>query len=297
MSLAGAQITIPQQHVGNKKILVVDDEDPIRTLLIDILKDGDYDIFAANNGADAIQQLEVIQFDLVITDMVMPKANGLDVLLASRKLDPDRPVIIVTGFPSVATAVKLVSLGASDYITKPFNIDLIKITVAKVLAQRDFFSKSQVQIEKISQSIPDSIVEPYNFMLFNQMLEREIARSRLREHNCSLMIAEIAGFEEAVLGNSTKNWEVRLNSIFDMVKRYTRPGDIVGRTDPDQLSVILPETSLREARELCQKVYANESLDDGIILMAVTYPDDGDDVQQLVRSAKVAVQAARSERH
>ena len=297
MSLAGAQITIPQQHVGNKKILVVDDEDPIRTLLIDILKDGDYDIFAANNGADAIQQLEVIQFDLVITDMVMPKANGLDVLLASRKLDPDRPVIIVTGFPSVATAVKLVSLGASDYITKPFNIDLIKITVAKVLAQRDFFSKSQVQIEKISQSIPDSIVEPYNFMLFNQMLEREIARSRLREHNCSLMIAEIAGFEEAVLGNSTKNWEVRLDSIFDMVKRYTRPGDIVGRTDPDQLSVILPETSLREARELCQKVYANESLDDGIILMAVTYPDDGDDVQQLVRSAKVAVQAARSERH
>ena len=297
MSLAGAQITIPQQHVGNKKILVVDDEDPIRTLLIDILKDGDYDIFAANNGADAIQQLEVIQFDLVITDMVMPKANGLDVLLASRKLDPDRPVIIVTGFPSVATAVKLVSLGASDYITKPFNIDLIKITVAKVLAQREFFSKSQVQIEKINQSIPDSIVEPYNFMLFNQMLEREIARSRLREHNCSLMIAEIAGFEEAVLGNSTKNWEVRLDSIFDMVKRYTRPGDIVGRTDPDQLSVILPETSLREARELCQKVYANESLDDGIILMAVTYPDDGEDVQQLVRSAKVAVQAARSERH
>lgn len=297
MSLAEAQITIPQQHVGNKKILVVDDEDAIRTLLIDILKDGEYDLFAANNGAEAIQQLEVIQFDLVITDMVMPKANGLDVLLASRKLDPDRPVIIVTGFPSVATAVKLVSLGASDYITKPFNIDLIKITVAKVLAQREFFAESQVQIEKISQSIPDSVVEPYNFMLFNQMLEREIARSRLRNHSCSLMIAEVDGFEEAVLGNATKNWEVHLKNMFDMVKRYTRPFDIVGRTDPDQLSVILPETSVTEAYELCQKIYTNESLADEFILRVVTYPNDGEDVQHLVHSAKVAVQAARSKRH
>ena len=294
MSLAEAQITIPQQHVGNKKILVVDDEDAIRTLLIDILKDGEYDLFAANNGAEAIQQLEVIHFDLVITDMVMPKANGLDVLLASRKLDPDRPVIIVTGFPSVATAVKLVSLGASDYITKPFNIDLIKITVAKVLAQREFLAESKTQIENISQSVSDSVVEPYNFMLFNQMIEREIARSRLRKHSCSLMIAEIDGFEEAVLGNATKNWEVHLKTMFDMVKRYTRPGDIVGRTDPDQLSVILPETSAKEAYQLCQKIYANENLSDNFIVRSVTYPNDGENVQNLVRSAKVAVQAARS---
>lgn len=296
MSLAGAQITIPKQHVGNKKILVVDDEDAIRVLLIDILKDGEYDLFAANNGAEAIQQLGVIQFDLVITDMVMPKANGLDVLMASRKLDPDRPVIIVTGFPSVATAVKLVSLGASDYITKPFNIDLIKITVAKVLAQRAFRAESHVQIENISRSVPDSIVEPYNFMLFNQMLEREISRSRLQAHSCSLMIAEIAGFEEAVLGNATKNWEVHLNNMFDLVKRHTRPFDIVGRTDPDQLSVLLPETSVSEAYELCQNIYAKESLGDEFIIRTVTYPNDGEDVQTLIRSAKVAVQAARSKR-
>ena len=73
------------------------------------------------------------------------------------------------------TAVKLVSLGASDYITKPFNTDLIKITVAKVLAQREFFSESQTQIDNIFLAVPDSVVEPYNFMLFNQMIEREIA--------------------------------------------------------------------------------------------------------------------------
>ena len=194
----------------------------------------------------------------------------------------------------MATAVKLVSLGASDYITKPFNTDLIKITVAKVLAQREFFSESQTQIDNIFLAVPDSVVEPYNFMLFNQMIEREIARSRLRQHSCSLMIAEIDGFEEAVLGNATKNWEVHLTTMFDVVKRSSRAGDIVGRTDPDQLSIILPKTNAKEAYGLCQKIYSNQSLGDGFIVRAVTYPNDDENVQNLIRSAKVAVQAARS---
>ena len=194
----------------------------------------------------------------------------------------------------MATAVKLVSLGASDYITKPFNTDLIKITVAKVLAQRELFSESQTQIDNIFLAVPDSVVEPYNFMLFNQMIEREIAWSRLRQHSCSLTIAEIDGFEEAVLGNATKNWEAHLTTMFAEVKRSSRAGDIVGRTDPDQLSIILPESDAKEAYDLCQKIYSNESLGDGFIVRAVTYPNDEENVQNLRRSAKVAVQAARS---
>lgn len=194
----------------------------------------------------------------------------------------------------MATAVKLVSLGASDYITKPFNTDLIKITVTKALAQREFFSESQTQIDNIFLAVPDSVVAPYNFMLFNQMIEREIAWSRLRQHSCSLTIAEIDGFEEAVLGNATKNWEVHLTTMFGMVNRYTRAGDIFGRTDPDQLSIVLPETNAKEAYGLCQKIYSNESLGDGFIVRAVTYPNDGQNVQSPIRSAKVAVQAARS---
>ena len=119
------------------------------------------------------------------------------------------------------------------------------------MAQREFFSESQTQIDNIFLAVPDSVVEPYNFLLFNQMIEREIARYRLQQHSCSLMIAEIDGFEEAVLGNATKNWEVHLTTMFGMVNRYTRAGDIFGRTDPDQLSIILPETNAKEAYGLC----------------------------------------------
>ena len=82
--------------------------------------------------------------------------------------------------------------------------------------------------------------------------------------------------------------------MFGMVNRYTRAGGIFGRTDPGQLSIILPETNAIEAYGLCQKIYSNESLGGGCIVRAVTYPNDGQNVQSLIRSAKVAVQVARS---
>lgn len=295
MVLSEARFVTPLQRLGNKKVLVVDDEESIRALLITLLQDEGYDVFAAKDGVDAMQQLGVIQVDLVITDMVMPNANGLDVLKESRRLDPDRPVIIVTGYPSVATAVKLVSLGASDYITKPFNIDLIKITVAKVLARREFDAETTSRSMPIGRAPSYEIAEPYNFMLFNQMLEREIARSRLRKRRCSLLVAELQTPQASESPESVEDWEDCVENLFRMAQRYTRPGDIVGRTDPDQLSVILPETSGKEAQTILQRILAGEPSDDWFILGVVTYPDDGDDLYRLNRAARAALKTARAE--
>ena len=113
MTLDGGRDSSTNPNAPSRRILIVDDDAVIRTLLVDVLTDPGYQLDTANNGADAIEKLEREHFDLVVTDMVMPKANGLDVLLASKRLEPDRPVVIITGFPSVATAVKLASLGAA----------------------------------------------------------------------------------------------------------------------------------------------------------------------------------------
>ena len=61
--------------------------------------------------------------------------DGIEVLQTARHIDPDIPVILVTGYPSKETAVRAINMGAADYVTKPFNVDLIKLTVAKVLAK------------------------------------------------------------------------------------------------------------------------------------------------------------------
>ena len=277
-----------------RKILIVDDEPAIRTLLVDVLTGPGYQLDAANNGADAIEKLEREHFDLIVTDMVMPKANGLDVLLASKRVEPDRPVIIITGFPSVATAVKLATLGAADYFTKPFNVDLIQITVAKVLAQYDFAQGRYRTGDSHRPASAESTAEPYDSTVFSQLLEKEVARSRIRNHRFSLMVAEIDGFDEAMPGASPNNREAHTSLLFEAVKRHVRSGDYVGQTDSEQLSVILPETSQAEASRLCEKISSIGNTGPGIVARAVSFPQDAADAETLAVRAKTAVRLART---
>ena len=115
------------------RILVVDDEESIRDLLRLVLTGEGYSVVTANDGEEAIEHLEAQRFDLVITDLVMPTVNGVEVLRAAKRIDPNYPVIVITGYPSVETVTELVRLGAGDYLTKPFNVDVVIVTVAKLL--------------------------------------------------------------------------------------------------------------------------------------------------------------------
>ncbi len=134
MSLGQGESQTPDAASSSRaRILVVDDEELIRDLLKMVLMDEGYTVVTAADGEEAIQHLNSSPFDLVITDLVMPKVNGVEVLRAAKGIDPDYPVMVITGYPSVETVTKLVRLGAGDYLTKPFNLDVVKVTVAKLL--------------------------------------------------------------------------------------------------------------------------------------------------------------------
>ena len=115
------------------RILVVDDEEPIRILLGQILGDAGYAVATASSGREAIDSLEREHFSLVITDMVMADLNGAQVLEVAKRLHTEMPAIVITGYPSEETPHQLAALGVSEYITKPFNVDAITLTVAKLL--------------------------------------------------------------------------------------------------------------------------------------------------------------------
>ena len=124
---------VGQEESRPARILVVDDEESIRDLLKLVLTEEGYWVITASGGEEAIEYLEGQRFDLVITDLVMAKVNGVAVLRAAKGIDPSYPVMVITGYPSVETVTKLVRLGAGDYLTKPFNIDVVRVTVAKLL--------------------------------------------------------------------------------------------------------------------------------------------------------------------
>lgn len=117
-------------------ILVVDDESVIREGLARILEGDSFAVDAAKNGHAAIELLQQKEFDLIITDLKMPGMSGFEVLNAVKTLQPETPVIMITGFATVETAVEAMKNGTADYIVKPFTPEQILEKVHLALEQK-----------------------------------------------------------------------------------------------------------------------------------------------------------------
>src|SRR3954453_14434807 len=118
------------------RILVVDDERSMRELLAIVLRREGYDVLLAENGRSAVSLLEREPVDLLISDIKMPDLSGVDVLRAAKKIDQDILGIMITAFASTETAVEAMRLGACDYLSKPFDIDLLKMKVREKIENR-----------------------------------------------------------------------------------------------------------------------------------------------------------------
>ena len=118
------------------RVLVVDDEESLRFFLTRGLKKAGYSVEEASDGAIAIERISKIPYDVVLTDMVMPKISGLDVLSAVHQMDKDAIVILMTAHGTVENAIDALRLGAFDYIEKPFEIKELMITIERGLERR-----------------------------------------------------------------------------------------------------------------------------------------------------------------
>jgi len=118
-----------------RRILVVDDEDPILELVSKVLKE-DYEVDTARDGIEALDKLQQSKYNILLTDIVMPNMDGLTLLKKARELDPFIQVIVMTGYLSVDITLECLENGANEYVLKPFNImdvkKLIKIAVERI---------------------------------------------------------------------------------------------------------------------------------------------------------------------
>ncbi len=114
-------------------ILIVDDDKSMREFLELILKRERYNVTCAKDGADALLLLKESFFDLILTDLMMPAINGLELLKKAKELHPDVKIIMITAFGTIETAIEAIKLGAYDYITKPFNIDDLRLRIRRAL--------------------------------------------------------------------------------------------------------------------------------------------------------------------
>ena len=119
-----------------EKILIVDDERSMRDVLSIMLKRAGYGVTVASDGEEAIAHIDKELFDLVITDLKMPKAGGLEVLKAVKESSPESVVLIITAYASTESVVEAMKLGAYDYLTKPFQVDEVQLIIRNALEKR-----------------------------------------------------------------------------------------------------------------------------------------------------------------
>src|SRR6185312_17335647 len=120
-----------------KQVLVVDDEANLRRVLSAQLARDGYEVHTAEDGEAGLAFLKEHHIDLVITDLRMPKLDGMDLLRGALRDDPSRPVVLLTAHGTVDNAVEALKTGAFDYITKPFDQNEVRVVVKKALRTRD----------------------------------------------------------------------------------------------------------------------------------------------------------------
>ncbi len=133
------------------RLLIVDDDLSLREFLTIFLKREGHDVEVAANGSRALEMLQAGQFDLVLTDLRMPRMGGLELLDAVRAAQIDVQVIVMTAFSSTDTALEAMRKGAYDYIVKPFKLDEVKLIIAKCLEKSALVAENQQLKKKLAQ--------------------------------------------------------------------------------------------------------------------------------------------------
>ena len=131
------------------KVLVVDDERKMRRVLQILLERMGIESVGAESGEEALERFQAEKFDLVLTDLKMPGMTGLELLARVREVDAEVPVMLLTAYGTVQTAVDAMKLGAFDYVLKPFDLEVVELTVRKALEMRQYRTENRYLREQV----------------------------------------------------------------------------------------------------------------------------------------------------
>lgn len=138
---------------GGARVIVVDDEPSVRAVLIASLGEGPYEIREAADGVEALELLREHGADLVLSDLIMPRMAGLELLDEAKKLDPDIAFIILTGAGTMENAIEALRRSADDYLLKPFEVDEVRLSVERALEHRSLILENRMYQEHLEQRV------------------------------------------------------------------------------------------------------------------------------------------------
>ena len=191
------------------RILVVDDEESHRIMLRAVLRDEGYEVDEATDGTEAVKAVEQQPFDLILLDIRMTTMDGIEALAEIRKISPLVPVLIMTAYASVKTAVEALKAGAFEYLTKPLDTDELKILMEKALEFYHLRTENLALKERLGARFD-----------FSKIIGRGLKMKEVFE---TLSLVAPTDATVLILGESGTGKELVANSIHQNSKRASQP--------------------------------------------------------------------------
>lgn len=231
------------------RILAVDDDPLILSLLETSLEAFGYRCVLAKDGLEALELLKKGDFAIVITDLTMPRMDGMALLKHVKDLYPRIDVIVVTGYTETFSYTDVIKAGAADFISKPFNVDELEAKLNRVVREQRLIRK----LEHLSMC--DVLTDLYNRRCFDIKLQEEVPRAYRQGYPVFLALVDVDGFKNYNDRYGHQAGDEMLQAIGHGLMHCTRENvDWSFRYGGDEFAVIIPYASLDQVKRIAERI-------------------------------------------
>ncbi|MBU1317765.1 MAG: sigma-54 dependent transcriptional regulator [candidate division Zixibacteria bacterium] len=205
------------------RVLLADDDDALRRVIQFKLRRKGFDVTAVADGQVALDELGKSRYDVLLTDMKMPKLNGIELLERAKKVQPELEVILITAFADVSQAVKAVKLGAFDYLTKPFDDDELFVAIEKALKFRNLEDENKQLREELRGR------DEFKHIVGVSRSYKELMRTveKIAPYDATVLLTGESGTGKEVIARQIHHLSPRLTKKYVAVNCAAIPRDLI----------------------------------------------------------------------
>ncbi len=240
---------LPQEP---QQLLLVDDAPTILNVLAEFLSRLGHQYRTAGDGLEAMSLLEQSSATIVITDLMIPRMDGMELIRKIKKFWPETDVMAITGYSRDFHYTDVIKAGACDFIQKPINLDEIEAKLNRIIRERGY----RALLKRLS--VKDVLTDLYNRRFLDQKLEEEAQRATRQNYPLFLIILDLDNFKELndTLGHQAGD-EVLQRLAGVLSNSIRRNVDIPFRYGGDEFAVMVPQAGTEQVKQIAERIRRN----------------------------------------
>ena len=238
------------------RVLIADDDSDFRRLLVGRAIRMGLEVVEAEDGLQALAALQRQAFDLVVLDLYMPGRPGLEVAQAAQHIDPDLPVIVLTGSATVETAIEALRSGVHDYLTKPLeSLAAFEVTLTRALEHRFLRKENERLFAEVQRlAVTDPLTGLFNRHKFDEAITTEVERASRYDRPLSLLMIDMDNLKDINDTYGHPAGDKVLAQVGEIVRDQLRKLDLPVRFGGDEFLILLPEADIHVAVKVAERV-------------------------------------------